>query len=189
MAARRSQTQGEFAIQFFLVTSAVLCFAGALAYVLIHFGHSADGGDRLTFPPAFWISTLLLIVGSASLHRSVQHVRVERQRQFRQCLLIGLFAGTLFVGIQTYGLTCLLRNLAPSNASTGAGSFVFVFAALHGLHFIVALLFVVFVSLRAIADRYDHEYYWGVTVCAYFWHFLGVVWACILGVFAIASLA
>ncbi len=75
MAARRIESQGEFAILFFLVTSAIFGFAGALAYILIRFSRYVGVDNRLTFPPAFWISTLLLILGSAALHRSVQHVR------------------------------------------------------------------------------------------------------------------
>ena len=74
------------------------------------------------------------------------------------------------------------------DAAMGAGAFIFVLAALHGLHFTVALLFLAFVTLRAFADRYDHEYYWGVMVCTFFWHGLAWVWLCILAVFACAAL-
>ena len=51
----------------------------------------------------------------------------------------------------------------------------------------MALLFVVFVTVNGFADRYDHEYYFGVRVCTAFWHILCVVWLAILGVFAIAT--
>ena len=65
----------------------------------------------------------------------------------------------------------------------------FAFALLHGVHFIVALLFVVFVFLRAFADRYDHEYSWGVTFCAWFWHALGIAWLAIMTAFLIAGIS
>ena len=67
----------------------------------------------------------------------------------------------------------------------GAGPTVLMFAALHGLHFLVAVLCLVFVANRAFADRYDHEYYWGVALCGYFWHALGVAWLFVLVIFAI----
>jgi cytochrome c oxidase subunit III len=47
-------------------------------------------------------------------------------------------------------------------------------------------LFLVFVTVQGFADRYDHEYYWGVLVCACFWHALGIVWLAILFVLVIA---
>jgi hypothetical protein len=43
------------------------------------------------------------------------------------------------------------------------------------------------VTLGALADRYDHEYFWGVSLCAWFWHALGIVWVCILIVFVIST--
>ena len=64
---------------------------------------------------------------------------------------------------------------------------IVMLAALHGMHFVVAVLFLSYVTVRALADRYDHEYYWGVSVAAWFWHALGVVWIGILAVFAIAA--
>jgi heme/copper-type cytochrome/quinol oxidase subunit 3 len=42
------------------------------------------------------------------------------------------------------------------------------------------------VTLSAFADRYDHEYCWGVSFAAWCWHVLGVVWLAILFVFAMA---
>ena len=53
--------------------------------------------------------------------------------------------------------------------------------------FVVATLFLSLVAVRTFADRYDHEYYWGVSVVAWFWHALGIVWLAILAVFAIAA--
>ena len=64
--------------------------------------------------------------------------------------------------------------------------FVLMLAALHALHLSVALLFLAFVGTRAGADRYDHEYHWGVRFCAWFWHALGIAWLLILAIFAIA---
>jgi len=46
----------------------------------------------------------------------------------------------------------------------------------------------VYVTVQALADRYDHEYYWGVTLCAWFWHALGLVWCVILATMGIATL-
>ena len=92
----------------------------------------------------------------------------------------GLTAGTMFVGVQTFALATLIRQQPPSDVETGAAAFAAVFATLHGIHFVVALLFLCYVTVQALADRYDHEYYWGVTVCAYFWHALGIAWVAIL---------
>ena len=188
VTSRHTQSQSDFAVRFFVVSVALFAAAGGIAHGLIRLWRPAEGIGSVVFPPAFGLSTALLLAGSAALHRAVSQVRRERQRRFRRCLLLGLAAGTAFVGVQSFGLYCLVQNQRPAEAALGVNAFVFVLAALHGLHFTVALMFLVFVTLRALVDRYDHEYYFGVVVCANFWHFLGAVWLAILGVLAIASL-
>jgi heme/copper-type cytochrome/quinol oxidase subunit 3 len=179
--------QSVFAVRFFLVSVAAFALAGLLARLLIPFGAPPVALRAVVFPPAFWVSTLLLAGGSLALHLAVRSVRIERQRQFRRRLLVALAAGTLFVGVQIAGLWRLVQNQDPTDVTTDVNAFLVMLASLHGLHFTVALLFLVFVTLRAFADRYDHEYYFGVVVCAWFWHFLGAVWLAILVVFGIST--
>lgn len=178
-------TSGSFARRYFLAVIATFAVAVALLSGLLA-GFPPERGQTLRLPGAFVFTSLLLFVVSAALHHAVQCVRLERQRAFRRALWIALSGGVLFVGIQGYGLACLLRMEDPLEAQTGAVAFVFVFAAMHGLHVAVALLFLVFVTLRASADRYDHEYYWGVTITGWFWHALGIAWLFVLAVIAIA---
>ncbi len=60
-------------------------------------------------------------------------------------------------------------------------------AILHGLHVTVAMMVLSYVTLRALNDRYDLEYSFGVSVCTWFWHILGVVWIFILGAYAVVT--
>jgi len=60
-------------------------------------------------------------------------------------------------------------------------------SGVHALHFTVAIWWLLWVLLSALEDRYDHEYYWGVYACGWFWHALGAVWAVLLAVFLIAA--
>ena len=183
----REHTPSQVALRFF--GAAVLAFCGAafVTLLLIDLHGAWPGQAWPTVPPAFFLSSLLLFGGSVALVRSLGAVRLERQRPFRRNLLAALVLGALFVGVQAFGLTCLLENeLTRMQAATGEYAFAFVLTAMHGLHVTVALLFLSFVTVRALGDRYDHEYYWGVTFCAWFWHALGIVWLGILAVFAIA---
>ncbi len=148
-----------------------------------HVPGSRDAG----FPPVFWGTTLLLVAGSVLLQHARNSVRLERQRPFRRALLAALAAGTAFVAIQTYGIAWLVRHQQPEAVETGANAFVTCLTALHAMHFTLAMMLLVWVTLQACSDRYDHEYSWGVTVCAWFWHALGVIWMLILVIFALAA--
>ena len=183
---RHAAGQSRQAVLFFVRGVAVFGGATGVALALaMLFGRPAV--VEFWFPPAFAASSLMLLAGSIALSRAVHNVRIERQRRFRRWLNLGLAFGTLFMGVQAYGLWTLLpAERAADEASLGVTPFVLMLSALHALHLAVAVLFVAFVGTRAQADRYDHEYHWGVSVCAYFWHALGVAWLFILAIFAIA---
>ncbi len=186
LTTHRPGTASRLAVRFILVAAGVYAVALGLAWSLIRCLPPTVVLGRVVFPPALWVTTALLFLGSGFLQHAVRCVRIERQKPFRRSLMMALVAGTLFVGIQTYGLQCLVRNQVPDEVQTGANAFIIMLATLHAMHFSLALLFLVWVTLKALADRYDHEYSWGVIVCAWFWHALGLVWLCILVVFAIA---
>ncbi len=179
-------TRSDIALRFAGSAVSVAFLAGMLAWGLMRcFPPSTF--PALRFPPLFGVSTLLLLFGSYSLSRAIAAVRRERQVLFRRHLIQAVLAGTAFVAVQISALNWLIQRQLPEEASTGAGAFVIVMAGLHAMHFVVAVWFLIFITVWALADRYDHEYYFGVTVCAWFWHALSAVWFAVLVVIAIAS--
>jgi cytochrome c oxidase subunit 3 len=186
---RHAAGQSRTAVRFFLLASAALGVALLMASGFAQiFGRPAVR-ERFGFPPAFAVSTLLLIAGTVAMTRAVAAVRREKQRELRHWLLIALGIGTCFMGVQGYGLWALLpAQRTTGDASLGATPLVLMLAGLHALHLSVAVLFLAFVSARAQADRYDHEYYWGVSICGWFWHALGIAWLFILLILGIAAM-
>ena len=180
------RSPSNLALCFFALAGLLLSFAGFVAWVLIRRAEPEFVDQRLVFPAVFIVSTALLGVGSWLLHGAGRFVRIERQREFRSRMLWAILAGTTFVILQTYGLWGLFGQREVA-ADHGLSDGAFAFVLMHGVHFVVALLFVVFVYLRALADRYDHEYSWGVTFSAWFWHALGVVWLVIVAAFLLAG--
>jgi heme/copper-type cytochrome/quinol oxidase subunit 3 len=181
------QRQSNLALVFFVLSSALLALAGGTAWLLVRTSSFTGDSEQLIFPSAFLLSSACLAAGSWTLHRACQFVRIERQQLFRQQLVRSVIFGTTFVAIQTYAMWCLLIAQRSSADVTGLRNGAFAFVAMHALHFVVALLFVAFILLRAFADRYDHEYSWGVTFCAWFWHTLGIVWLMIMSAFLVGS--
>lgn len=192
MSGFRTIPPSRLAVRFFGVAAVALCGAGGVTTLLIHWSRKTPPQTHARIPWPFWVSTLLLLTGSIFLHRAVQFVRRERQRQFLTCLWGGVISGTLFVAVQAYGLWMLTRayreGIPPGSDELVAGEFGVLFAGLHAAHFIVALLFVIYTTVHALSHRYDHEYYWGIQFCAWFWHALGVVWGVILTVLLLITL-
>jgi cytochrome c oxidase subunit 3 len=185
-ATPRSAAPSRLAVHFILAAAGVYVVAGAFAGLLIHFLPGERAASETAFPRAFWVTTALLLAGSAALQRGIGFVRREKQPAFRRSLLAALVLGTLFVGVQSYGLACMVRNQVAEEVQTGVNAFLTIFCTLHAMHFTLALLFLIWVTLNAFHDRYDHEYSWGVAFCAWFWHGLGIAWCVILMAFLIA---
>jgi len=162
-----------------------LTAAAITALLVLLLGHPRPGPFH--FPATFAVSTLLLGAGSYSMQRALQFVKWERQRPFRLWLLRTLVIGTTFIGVQSYALWCVVpAERSATEASAGVAPFVLALGALHACHFLIAVFVLSFVTNNAFVERYDHEYHWGVTVCTYFWHGLGIVWLVILAIFVIA---
>lgn len=186
VSAARRVGAGPLALRFILTCLATFGTAFLLAGILYQLFPPAQPPVEIAFPPAFWVTSVLLAVGSVAMQVAVSEVRRERQVSFRRALRAAAVAGGLFVALQAYGIAGLVRNQRPEHAQLGVNAFATAFTAIHAMHFTLALMLLLWVTLQAHADRYDHEYYWGVSFCSWFWHALGVVWIAILAVFAFA---
>ncbi len=177
------------AIRFFSTTAFVGLCSLLMAWSLASLFQRVET-DTFRFPIAFAVSTLLLFAGSLLVHQALQAVRREQQARFRRAMLLTLAAGTIFMGVQSFALWQIVpAERSASFASLGVAPFVLVLAAIHGMHFLVSILFLSYVTTQALVGRYDHEYHWGVTVCAGFWHALGVAWLAILAVYSIVLIS
>ncbi|MEY2727347.1 MAG: hypothetical protein RLZZ458_3214 [Planctomycetota bacterium] len=190
MADRWDEIRVPLARRFFLATilQAAIVLAVSLALGAI-FGKQMPA-DRLRLPWAFVISTLLLAAGSWQLEMARLAVKREKQPEFRRALLHALISAMAFVAVQGFGLWAMDKGgRSEQDTQLGVHGFVIMFTALHAMHFLVAQSILLWVTISAFADRYDHEYSWGVTFAAGFWHILGVVWMCILFVFTTANIS
>ncbi|MCA8993769.1 MAG: cytochrome c oxidase subunit 3 [Planctomycetaceae bacterium] len=175
-------------LHFFVVAATALALAGAIARGLMSVFPQRAATVELQFSNVFWVTSLLLVFGSLSLETALHYVRVEKQAPFRRWLIVGLTFGVLFMGVQTFAIWSMFPpNRTAEDASMESTAFALTIAALHAIHFFVAVLFVSWVTARTWSNRYDHEYHWGVRFCAWFWHALGVIWMVILLLFCIVS--
>lgn len=187
VTTRRPSGPSGLTVRFILTAAAIYAAAGGITWALVRLFPAHEVAAEAMFPPVFWGTTALLFAGSFSLQRAVWMVQREKQGPFRRSLIAALVFGTLFVTVQSYGLCSLVRHQKPNEVETGANAFLTLFSALHAMHFTLALLCLVWVTLSSLADRYDHEYFWGVKLCALFWHALGIVWLVILMAFLIVT--
>jgi heme/copper-type cytochrome/quinol oxidase subunit 3 len=186
----RSLPQSQFVLRFFALSAGLFAAAGLTAFGLSRLVAPPRAPGQFVIPAAFAFSTTFLILCSVAQAHGLAAVRREQQHRFRRDMLWGLAFGTAFVGVQVFGMWCIVQNLRAhqdsGEAQLGATALVMAAAAMHALHAIVALLILTYVTLRGLSDRYDHEYSFGVAGCSWVWHGLGIAWIVILGAYVIA---
>lgn len=175
------------ALHFFALAVGSLTTAALMTWSLSSWFGKLTEKPEVIFPPAFLVSTALVGFGSFALTAALQYVRRERQREFRFWLLLSLLTGTLFMGVQGFALWSIFPEIRTRDSATvDSLAFILCLTALHCLHLLIGTLFVAFIISRSWANRYDHEYYWGVRICVWFWHFLFIVWLAIMAIISIA---
>lgn len=160
-------------------TILVICVATGLGSLAI----TAFGTlERDQLPLAFLFSTACLVAVSVGLAKAESFAKRERQAKLRRSLAVSLIAALAFLIVQALALEGLVRQIAPDHAATEPTAFLFVAVALHAVHVSAAVLWLIYVCLQGVAGRYDHESRFGLTLCAWCWHALGIVWMAILTV-------
>ncbi|MEX1042138.1 MAG: cytochrome c oxidase subunit 3 [Pirellulaceae bacterium] len=188
-SVRSQEYQAKLGFALFLVSLGVFFIASLVAFLVIRF---TVGSQRTlpwdSLPWGLAISTLAVIGVSVALHQAVLGVRRERQRRFRVGLGVAILLACVFLLFQGQGLAHLLASHAQDLAKSGGQlhGLMFALVLVHALHVVGGMIALAVVTARASRNAYDHEKYWGVELCAGYWHFLDGVWIAMLAVFLIS---
>ena len=198
---------GDFGMWLFLLSLGMLFAASMLAYVIIRINGMMEKTNYISgepIPPAgppwgsleiplpLWVSTVVILASSYTIHRAVTHIRFERIDAFKRMMTLTLLLAIGFLLVQTPSLIGLLadhydameqRQLlantgGPAGAMTNNALYgaVFFLILVHALHVIGGIIPLAIVTKHAHAHRYDHEHYRPAKHLAMYWHFLDGVW-------------
>ena len=170
---RRAASMGTGLWVFMGVASALFSLF-TLAYAM-----RMDGGDwsPIAMPGQLWLSTALLVTGSALLQRAGAAARDARWAAARTQLWAGGACALAFLGAQLW-VWQLLQAAQVVPAGNPAASFFYLLTAMHGLHVLGGL--VGWGLTVHGAGRTNHAdgpaFAWRIALCARYWHFLLAVW-------------
>ena len=175
----------RLAVWAFLVNEGFLFGSILASGLFLRFGGTVPWprpGDALAIGPVV-LATLVLIASSATLNESLDARRRGNLIFSRRWLVWTLLAGSLFLAIQAYEWSDLIRTarslspnpLAPLVSNPwGAASFMQVFflaTGLHGLHVALGLALMVWLlGSKSVTEERRLE---SVTL---YWHFVDFVW-------------
>lgn len=178
---------GTFGMAVFLLALAVLFAANMVAYLMIRIRSE-------TWPPPYapplpaglWVSTILILLCSTTIHWARQGIAADHQRTLRAALILTFVFGVLFLASQTHNWF----ELAAAYTGTRMDLYAFTFymlTSLHAAHVIGGLVLLAVVAVKAFLGRYTAQYHPGVRYAAMYWHFLDVVWLILFTVMYVAD--
>jgi cytochrome c oxidase subunit 3 len=162
----------KFALWLFMVTVVMLFAAFTSAYIV-----RQSEGNWLQFdlPPAFWITSGIIILSSITMHWG--YISAKKDNLDTAKLAIGI---TTVLGIAfLIGQFMAWGELVESNVyfvGNPAGSFVYVFSGLHGVHLIGGVVFLLIVLIQTFRYKIHAKSLDQIEMCATYWHFLDGLW-------------
>jgi cytochrome c oxidase subunit 3 len=176
------------AMWLFLAALAMLFLASLAGYLAVRLRAETwppAGSPRL--PAGLWISTLLLLVSSVTMHGALRGIRQGDAAALTRGLLLTLALGVAFLVSQVLNWSHLLTaHRLPMRANLYAFTF-YLLTTLHGAHVLGGLVALLVAAQRARAGRYSSGSHAGVEYLSMYWHFLDAVWIVMFAVLMIAG--
>lgn len=162
---------------WFGIISLTMSFAGLTsAYVV-----SKERPDWITsfeIPQAFYISLVLIIASSITVHLALRKIKKEQNKLGMILLITTFLLGVLFVIFQFVGFSEIIQNgynfTGPTSSITT--SFIYLVVLLHVAHVFAGLISLLIVIYNHFKLKYKNGKTLGVELAATFWHFVDLVW-------------
>ena len=169
----------------FIVTDGLL-FAGFLASYGFARVASDAWPDRLEVFHLWFISamTFVLISSSATMATAVGASRRKDEKLVTQMILATLVGGAIFLSMQAYEWTTLIREGASLYSNPWGvpqfANYFFIITGFHGSHVLTGLIILTIVAAKALRGRLTAD---GVELAGLYWHFVDLVWVFIFTLF------
>lgn len=167
-----SVNKWKFIIWLFIITIVMLFASQTSAYLV----RRAEGNwAEFEIPTIFWISTLILIISSATMHFSLNAAKSGDNVKLKILVAATTVLGLVFLGMQYLGWQDLQQQgvFLKGNPS---GSFFYIFTGLHMAHLVLGLGILIATFIMAFRMKLNANDTILVEVCATSWHFLDILW-------------
>jgi len=117
-------------------------------------------------------ATVLLLGSSAPVAWAERGIRQGRQRSLRVGFLAAWLMAACFMALELWEWT----HLGYGPQQNAYASLFFTITGLHLLHLTAALIFSVYIQVRAWLGQFDSRHHLAVENVSLYWHFVDVVW-------------
>lgn len=160
----------------------IMMFAGLTSAYIVRKG--AGDWTMYKLPELFTISTIVIILSSATLYWSFRALKNEQFGMHRLSLGITFLLGLAFVALQ-YGGWQELMSYNIRLQGNPSGSFLYIISGLHAAHVLGGIVFLFIFLMKSLfrkdpvdklLEELNPERFQGYSLLNTYWHFVGVLW-------------
>ena len=169
----------RYRIGMWVAMAAILMMFSALSSAYIVRAASSNDWRPLAIPPTLWVSTLLILVSSASLEIARRKLKSEATRSSKLWFWISAALGLGFLVSQLLAWRQLVRQ-GIYVATNPHSSFFYLLTATHGVHLFGGLIALLYLAIRKLPGADDNisvaKGQAAADVTTLYWHFMDVLW-------------
>lgn len=177
LSAQRQKIHPHKMLLWIAITSICMMFAGWTSAFMVRKAQ----GNWLFFslPTAFWISTVVIIASSVTMHFSIREFKKRNMSSYKKLISLTALLGVAFMLLQFLGFYEMNKAgiTLASNGDGVSGSFIHGITWAHIIHMmggVIALVVVFFVvNFRKRTKVYTSN---GLEILGTYWHFVDVLW-------------
>ena len=168
----------KFNLWLFIVSIILLFGALTSAYIVSKgIESNKDMWHYFSMPKVLWLNTGILLVASVMLQIGLWGARKGDFRRAKIGFSLTMLLGLIFLAGQVVAWFNLTEEGVVFGAGgSNSGNYLYVITCLHGLHIVAGLIFMGYVYVRLMGNRYHPGNIVGIENAATFWHFLGLLW-------------
>jgi cytochrome c oxidase subunit III len=161
----------------FAMISMFMMFAGLTSAYLVSASRK-DWIHTMIVPPAFMISTILIILSSVTMYLAKKMIQKGDREKTTWCLLATLILGLAFVFFQFKGFSQIIEMgyYFTGKGSSVTSSFLYVLTILHLGHLFGGMISLLITIYNHFKQKYTATQFAGIEIAGMFWHFLDILW-------------
>lgn len=168
-----SMNPKKFALWLFIAT-VIMMFGGFTSAFIVMASEKAI--QDIALPNSLLFSTIIILTSSATIQMAFRFAKKDEFFRLKTFLIITLSLGFMFLISQYMAWKELVADNIYFSSNYVAGSFIYIFTGIHGLHIVSALVFLMVVVGSALRLNIHSKKLNQLEMCITYWHFLGALW-------------
>lgn len=156
-----------------LLAGIVMFFAAFTSAYLVMQG--GNNWQSFRMPDVFWLSTLVILLSSLTMHLSVKTFREHRMQRYKRLITITAALGIVFMVCQGIGFAGMYEKGLTLQWNVSA-AFLYIIIGAHMLHVLGGVIALLIIFARAYRRHVRTYNVVPVEVAATYWHFVDGLW-------------